>query len=105
MDVVVTAIVDVIVDIVFVDVVVVVVDDVVDGPVVVDVAVVVVVDVDILGEVTVEVIVSGNVDILALFSLRLKGLGFHFILIFAKIDDFVTVVIGWSVVGVAVVAK
>ena len=61
-------------------------------------------------EVVVEVIVivAGTVDILALFSLRLKGLGFHFILIFAKIDDSETVVgccVVVSIVVAIVVAK
>ena len=61
-------------------------------------------------EVVVEVIVivAGTVDILALFSLRLKGLGFHFIRIFAKIDDSEKVVgccVVVSIVVAIVVAK
>ena len=82
--------------------------DVEDVVVVVDVKVavadVVVVDVFEVERVNVEVIVSGTVDILELFSLRLNGLGFHFILIFAKIDDSIAVVIGCSVVVTTVVA-
>lgn len=70
--------------------------------IVADVVVVVVVEVE---EVTVEVIVivDGTVDILELFSLRLNGLGFHFILIFAKIDDSATVVGCCDVVSIVVV--
>lgn len=68
--------------------------------IVADVVVVVVVEVE---EVEVIVIVDGTVDILELFSLRLNGLGFHFIIIFARIDDSATVVGCCDVVSIVVV--